>query len=832
MKPIAQTFFVKESPAPTGAAGIFITRLDIYFQSISSVNGIEVQIRPTINGVPDSSRLPFGSKTLDVGEVVVLEDFTTRVGIKASSNASVPSTFLFDTPVFVEANKLYAIVVIPLGGDPNYNIWTAVIGDKDVTTSNPIWSNKDTGDLFLSSNDLSWQPVINEDIKYELYCANFNVTSGTAYFTSPDEEWIEYNNPSSNFTPRETIVFSNGYYDLASLSISNINGTFNIGDQVNQGAVSGLVYSATTSLVKVSNTTGIFSISDGLDNNTKIIKDGVATVNATVTAVSQNTITDSTTTITVPDVSMYATNQIIHISSVNRSLTDVVKINSINSGNKTLIVNTAIRFSDVSALIGRVKYDGALKGQFSGGTYYSGTDNNIYYGIIDDSTAAGVMTLNGVSNVQMIGTSSGASANFIGPHDPVYNSITPDFSFVATSNTGVAFSFRGLENNNNLTVDSSYQNITPGSILELIDKERVALSRSNEIVNFAADNSVIFKVDMVQNNAKVSPVLDLIRTNLTYTYNIVPMLEEISGTYLNITDTGVVKAEVGHIIQQTSHTLTTSGTVHFANSSFIRLTNVDGKFINQTAFTNITNSNTGTVQTATEFNEAYDNGYYKVSRYMSKSVVLAPGQDSEDLKVYIAAYRPNATEVKMFAKLKSIFDNSNFSDRDWSPLAEQSDSALRSSPTNTQDKVELVYGLNSSINMFSGVTCNTTSVNVTCVDTSSLSNGNIIYLNSTVVANPFNVRKIVYVANSTTLIVDRTPTFVCASNGVLGLIPGLESTTSAFLYDGNDNIVRYCTTADAVYDGYIQFAMKIVPVSDSTALVPRVSDMRVIALQV
>ena len=138
MKPIAQTFFVKESPAPTGAAGIFITRLDIYFQSISSVNGIEVQIRPTINGVPDSSRLPFGSKTLDVGEVVVLEDFTTRVGIKASSNASVPSTFLFDTPVFVEANKLYAIVVIPLGGDPNYNIWTAVIGDKDVTTSNPI----------------------------------------------------------------------------------------------------------------------------------------------------------------------------------------------------------------------------------------------------------------------------------------------------------------------------------------------------------------------------------------------------------------------------------------------------------------------------------------------------------------------------------------------------------------------------------------------------------------------------------------------------------------------------------------------------------------------
>jgi hypothetical protein len=68
------------------------------------------------------------------------------------------------------------------------------------------------------------------------------------------------------------------------------------------------------------------------------------------------------------------------------------------------------------------------------------------------------------------------------------------------------------------------------------------------------------------------------------------------------------------------------------------------------------------------------------------------------------------------------------------------------------------------------------------------------------------------------------------TNGSFGTLP-IQSGNAAFLYDLNNNIVRYTTSTDVVFDSYSTFAIKIVPVSDSTAIVPRVSDMRVLALQ-
>ena len=62
MKPIGQTFYVN-APA-TGIPGVYITKVDVFFKKVSSVYGIECQIRTTLNGVPTNERLPFGSKIL------------------------------------------------------------------------------------------------------------------------------------------------------------------------------------------------------------------------------------------------------------------------------------------------------------------------------------------------------------------------------------------------------------------------------------------------------------------------------------------------------------------------------------------------------------------------------------------------------------------------------------------------------------------------------------------------------------------------------------------------------------------------------------------------
>jgi len=95
----------------------------------------------------------------------------------------------------------------------------------------------------------------------------------------------------------------------------------------------------------------------------------------------------------------------------------------------------------------------------------------------------------------------------------------------------------------------------------------------------------------------------------------------------------------------------------------------------------------------------------------------------------------------------------------------------------------------------------------------------------------FNVREVMYVINSTAFVIDRPASF-STGFGFLGKIPNIETTSSAFLYDRNNNIVRYSTSSDAVYDSYIQFAMKIVPTAVSSSIVPRAGDLRVLALQV
>jgi hypothetical protein len=820
MKPIGQTFFVNEPPSPTGVAGVYITKIAVYFQSVSTTNGVEMQIRTTNNGSPTSESLPFASKKLYIGDV-----YNGNPAIRASIDASVPTIFEFDTPVFVQSNKSYAFVVAPMGGDPSYNIWTAVVGDQDATTQTPIYTNNDSGDLFLSSNDRDWTPIITEDIKYQIYIANFTSSSGSAYFTTPDEEWIIFNNPTAPFYPREQIVFSNGYYNISVLTVTGNTGTISIGDTVSQGTANGVIYNVGSGTLSIKSSTGAF--------NTGLLQDLTTGANTTVLTYSQNVITTTgSNTITVPDSSIFAYGQGIHVSPSDLSTIQVVSVTAIPSST-TIQVNNAITFTSSSARYGRLINDGLLTGFYSGSKTYPNTDNN-YYGILDSSSSNSSVNFSGVSNVAMIGLTSGSSANFYKVFDPVYNSITPQLSSIAPANTDLVFSFQGLANNSSRDADASFIPLHNETILELTDIERIAMSRSNEYSLLpggrSGTHSVTLKVNMDSANNKISPVVDTIRTNVVYTQNFVPQDYQLNGYYLTINATSSVLSK-GDIITQTSYGNTAYGTVEYANNTYIRLVNVNGAFSPNAAFTDSTTANTGYVFNAEAFNEANNNGYYLASRYISKNIILAANQDSEDIQVYIGAYRPANTNVHLYARVQHSADNDPFSSKAWTKLAETSDNTLLSSRINSHDLVEITYGFNKSKMLYNANSVTNTSITtITCPSTIGLTNNSFIYLLSDAVTKNFNVRQVLYVTNSTSFVIDRAPSFN-STNAAIGIIPGIESTTSAFLYDQNYNIVRYCTIGDAVYDSYIQYAMKFIPVADSTALVPRVSDLRVINLQ-
>ena len=112
--------------------------------------------------------------------------------------------------------RSYAIVLIPDGGNDQYLVWTAQLGDTDVSTNAPIYTNNQLGNLFISSNDLVFTPVITESMKYNLYVADFfkgntSISSATAnvvYKILPTD-FIKMTDTVSTFQVGEAVYASN-----------------------------------------------------------------------------------------------------------------------------------------------------------------------------------------------------------------------------------------------------------------------------------------------------------------------------------------------------------------------------------------------------------------------------------------------------------------------------------------------------------------------------------------------------------------------------------------------------------------------------------------------
>jgi hypothetical protein len=75
---------------------------------------------------------------------------------------------------------------------------------------------------------------------------------------------------------------------------------------------------------------------------------------------------------------------------------------------------------------------------------------------------------------------------------------------------------------------------------------------------------------------------------------------------------------------------------------------------------NIVNANT--------VNESNASGGNLFNKYISKIVTLAEGQDAEDLKVYLTAYRPPNTDVKVWIKILNGEDSDTIAQRSWIEL--------------------------------------------------------------------------------------------------------------------------------------------------------------------
>jgi len=157
--PLAQTFYVEPG------SGIYVTKIDTFFFAKDDNVPVFCQIREVDLGTPTTKVLAYSEVTLDPDKVNLSEDGT------------VPTTFTFHSPVYLEPDTEYAFVL--LSNSTNYNVWISRLGEFEVTTLNQesgqilVSEQPLLGSLFKSQNAAVWTPSQYEDLKFTLYKAEF-----------------------------------------------------------------------------------------------------------------------------------------------------------------------------------------------------------------------------------------------------------------------------------------------------------------------------------------------------------------------------------------------------------------------------------------------------------------------------------------------------------------------------------------------------------------------------------------------------------------------------------------------------------------------------------
>ena len=149
-----------QSIMPQAEGGEYLTKIDVFFSQKDENIPVTCQIREMQNGYPTTKVLPFGSKTFEPSQVSV------------SSDASVPTTFVFDAPVYVK-NGVEVAIVLQTDSD-KYLAWISRMGELDVGGTRMVSEQPYLGVLFKSQNNSTWTAYDFEDLKFTLYRASFS----------------------------------------------------------------------------------------------------------------------------------------------------------------------------------------------------------------------------------------------------------------------------------------------------------------------------------------------------------------------------------------------------------------------------------------------------------------------------------------------------------------------------------------------------------------------------------------------------------------------------------------------------------------------------------
>jgi hypothetical protein len=223
------------------------------------------------------------------------------------------------------------------------------------------------------------------------------------------------------------------------------------------------------------------------------------------------------------------------------------------------------------------------------------------------------------------------------------------------------------------------------------------------------------------------------------------------------------------------------------------------------------------------------------TKYVSKLVNLSSGIESDDIEMYLTGYRPPGSEFEVYAKIINEADNDTPNNRQWTKLGQtQKQAEMFSNINRPNDFREFRYFIPTSPTVnetnkqpgTANTTADSTTVSIASAST-YYSSGDLIYLGNS--SKSYFVGR-VSSANSSAVVLYEASDRISDSVNHYKILD--DEKQSAFRYIDNAGQARlnYYDSSGRKYDNFTKFQIKVVFLADQTNTVPKLQDIRAIAL--
>lgn len=889
----AQTFYVDPATI-TGQTHLKISSINMYFKykpaavgNRSGINnpGITIYLTETIYGVPviDNNTIHMKAARCEWNQIIT------------SSNATIPTTFTFLNPITVKPGQQYAIVV-SFDGNEVFWPWTAKIGEYIVGTStlytgssNELigkyyeyggWDSVDSnfGNPVASGYNTAWLPLDDTQLKFDVYAVRYfiegvplaNLVANTLIL--PPSTQVRRSNIIQSTTGAGHLKyeFPSQCMEQITFSISNSTVQSFIGAQkVYQntvpypgGFVNGANYIEVATVAGEITVTANASYPNGaafdwadvyadyvglkyivlLGGDYTNVRKVRTIVNSSVIVVDEPvSFTNAATKFLVSPV---ATVDGMATNSPQGKKTEFLWLTHSNANSTVRFVNNCIEAITVGA---------------NGGSGYDNTDilyvkgfQNVENKVIGGYIAVGNIVTNSTGGIETIHMAN-LGCGFVNTAEIVAVLCSAAEEGNTTSNTSAGSDAEfvydiGATLQTELT-NNIFKNCT---VVNLDVNDVTPFFTVNKPAGTQFDLQVRFQYYIVNDDATYSGYAYYIYPEVGgQAFNDIQLLSRnkivVDKTpcfvsYSNEFVTPYINGDPNDLVNPyiiTSNNIVL-GMDTYSNNDFICAiaesfpTIEFGKYI-------INDDYTGE---ETNFGNAW-------AKHLTTRINFT--RLSEDIRVYIEAYKPANTDIQVYARIQNSGDPDAFDDAEWTRLQLIDGTKVVSSLNKFDDYIDLTYGFqpypNTEVVLDGVVFATNASANLVGVGTTfddDLIADNMIRIYDPLFPNTnFMVATVESVNSNTSLTLDQ---IVNSENGSQALVQadyGLRIeklgwvdagyNTGEYIHQGYnnitfDNVVRYYNTSIIKYDGYDILQLKIVLLNTHLGHIPRIHNIRCVGV--